>query len=75
MSDLIADTQPPRTAARIRGTAAAVTSGFSAFRAVSQLRDANEKRDRLLLVNAFANLLVFVTASLLAVRELRKGKR
>jgi hypothetical protein len=52
------------------GIVGALTAATSAF---SSLRSAKADKDKLLLANAIASILVAITGALIAVRSLRKG--
>lgn len=58
---------------RMRGVFGLVGAAVAAAGAVTDLRAAKGKRDRLGLVNAIANILVVITGAALAVRSLREG--
>jgi len=59
------------TVKRARGVFGLVGAVVGAAGAVSDLRAAKGKRDRLGLVNALANIAVVITGAALAVRSLR----
>jgi hypothetical protein len=59
---------------KIRGVLGLVGSVFGAVSAVQSLRSARKDKDKLLLVNAGASILVAVTSVLLAIRAVRKDE-
>jgi hypothetical protein len=59
---------------KVRGVLGLVGSVFGAVSAVQSLRSARKDKDKLLLVNAGASILVAVTSVLLAIRAVRKDE-
>jgi hypothetical protein len=59
---------------KLRGILGLVGSVFGAVSAVNSLRTARNDKDKLLLVNAGASILVAVTSVLLTIRSVRKDE-
>jgi hypothetical protein len=59
---------------KIRGVLGLVGSVFGAVSAVQSLRTARKDKDKLLLVNAGASILVAITSVLLTIRAVRKDE-
>jgi hypothetical protein len=59
---------------KLRGILGLVGSVFGAVSAVNSLRNAKQEKDKLLLVNAGASILVAVTGLLLTIRAVRKDE-
>ena len=58
---------------KVRDVLGLVGSIFGAVSAVQSLRAARQDKDKLLLVNAGASILVAITGVLLTIRSVRKG--
>jgi hypothetical protein len=59
---------------KIRGLIGVAGSVFGAVSAVQGLRSARKDKDKLLLVNASASILVAITGVLLTIRAIRKDE-
>ena len=59
---------------KMRGILGLVGSVFGAISAVNSLRTAKQDKDKLLLLNAGASILVAVTGVLLTIRAVRKDE-
>lgn len=58
---------------KMKGAFGVVSSVTAATGAVTSLKRARADKDRLLLANAIASILVAITGALIAVRALKKG--
>jgi hypothetical protein len=59
---------------KMRGVLGLVGSVFGAVSAVQGLRNARKDKDKLLLINASASILVAITGVLLTIRAVRKDE-
>jgi hypothetical protein len=59
---------------KMRGVLGLVGSVFGAVSAVQGLRNARKDKDKLLLLNASASILVAITGVLLTIRAVRKDE-
>jgi hypothetical protein len=63
------------SAKKMKGAFGFVGSVTAATSAVASLKRARTDKDKLLLANAIASILVAITGALLAVRSLKKGEK